>query len=48
MVSLGGRANPGSADTAALLALARQIRAGVRETFGVELANEPVLVGVSL
>jgi UDP-N-acetylmuramate dehydrogenase len=40
--------NPGSADTAALLALARQIRAGVRETFGVELANEPVLVGVSL
>lgn len=40
--------NPGSADTAALLTLARQIRAGVRETFGVELANEPVLVGVSL
>jgi len=40
--------NPGSADTATLLALARQIRAGVRETFGVELANEPVLVGVSL
>lgn len=40
--------NPGSADTAALLALARQIRDGVRETFGVELANEPVLVGVSL
>jgi UDP-N-acetylmuramate dehydrogenase len=40
--------NPGRADTAALLALARQIRAGVRETFGVELVNEPVLVGVSL
>ncbi len=40
--------NPGGADTAALLALARQIRAGVRETFGVELVNEPVLVGVSL
>jgi UDP-N-acetylmuramate dehydrogenase len=40
--------NPGSADTAELLALARQIRAGVWETFGVELANEPVLVGVSL
>ena len=40
--------NPGSADTATLLALARQIRAGVRATFGVELANEPVLVGVSL
>jgi len=33
---------------AALLALARLIRAGVRDTFGVELANEPVLVGVSL
>jgi UDP-N-acetylmuramate dehydrogenase len=40
--------NPGSADTATLLALARQIRAGVRATFCVELANEPVLVGVSL
>jgi UDP-N-acetylmuramate dehydrogenase len=40
--------NPGSADTAALLELARLIRAGVRETFGVELTNEPVLVGVSL
>jgi UDP-N-acetylmuramate dehydrogenase len=40
--------NPGSADTAALLALARQIRDGVRTTFGVELENEPVLVGVSL
>jgi UDP-N-acetylmuramate dehydrogenase len=40
--------NPGGADTAALLALARLIRAGVRETFGVELANEPALVGVSL
>lgn len=40
--------NPGSADAAGLLDLARQIRAGVRETFGVELAIEPVLVGVSL
>jgi len=40
--------NPGGADTAALLALAREIRTGVREAFGVELANEPVLVGVSL
>jgi UDP-N-acetylmuramate dehydrogenase len=40
--------NPGSADTAALLALARQIRAGVQEAFGVELETEPVLVGVSL
>jgi UDP-N-acetylmuramate dehydrogenase len=40
--------NPGNADTATLLALARQIRAGVRSAFGVELENEPVLVGVSL
>jgi UDP-N-acetylmuramate dehydrogenase len=40
--------NPGKADTAALLALAREIRAGVAEAFGVELANEPVLVGVTL
>jgi UDP-N-acetylmuramate dehydrogenase len=40
--------NPGGADTADLLALARQIRTGVRVAFGVELANEPVLVGVSL
>lgn len=40
--------NPGRADTAALLALARQIKAGVWEVFAVELTNEPVLVGVSL
>jgi UDP-N-acetylmuramate dehydrogenase len=40
--------NPGSATTAGLLALARQIRDGVRDTFGVSLAAEPVLVGVAL
>jgi UDP-N-acetylmuramate dehydrogenase len=40
--------NPGGADTAALLALASQIRDEVREIFGIELVNEPVLVGVSL
>jgi UDP-N-acetylmuramate dehydrogenase len=40
--------NSGSASTAGLMALARQIRDGVRETFGVSLAPEPVLVGVTL
>ncbi len=40
--------NPGSATTAGLLALAREIRDGVQDTFGVSLAAEPVLVGVKL
>jgi UDP-N-acetylmuramate dehydrogenase len=40
--------NPGEASTASLLRLARQIRDGVRTAFGVELANEPTLVGVEL
>jgi UDP-N-acetylmuramate dehydrogenase len=40
--------NPAGGSTASLIRLARQIRAGVAERFGVELANEPVLVGVSL
>jgi UDP-N-acetylmuramate dehydrogenase len=40
--------NPGSATTAGLMALARRIRDGVREAFGVSLAPEPVLVGVTL
>jgi len=40
--------NSGSASTAGLMALARQIRDGVRDTFGVSLAPEPVLVGVTL
>jgi UDP-N-acetylmuramate dehydrogenase len=40
--------NPGGATTASLLALAREIRDGVREAFGVELAGEPVLVGAAL
>jgi len=38
----------GSARTADLIALAREIRDGVREAFGVTLAPEPVLVGVTL
>jgi UDP-N-acetylmuramate dehydrogenase len=40
--------NSGSATTASLMALARQIRDGVRDAFGVTLAAEPVLVGVTL
>jgi UDP-N-acetylmuramate dehydrogenase len=40
--------NPGSATTAALMALAREIRDGVRDTFGVSLTPEPDLVGVAL
>ena len=37
-----------SATTAGLLTLAREIRDGVRDAFGVSLAPEPVLVGVTL
>ncbi|MFF2349183.1 UDP-N-acetylmuramate dehydrogenase [Kitasatospora sp. NPDC058115] len=40
--------NRGAATTEDLLALAREIRDGVRAAFGVELVNEPVLVGVRL
>ncbi len=40
--------NPGGGSTADLLALAREVRDGVREAFGVELVNEPVFVGVRL
>ena len=40
--------NRGGASTAELLALAREIRDGVRERFGVELVPEPTLVGVEL
>ena len=40
--------NPGSATTAGLMALAREIRDGVRDAFGVSLTPEPVLVGVTL
>jgi UDP-N-acetylmuramate dehydrogenase len=41
--------NPnGSASTADLLALAREVRDGVRAAFGVELVNEPTLLGVTL
>jgi UDP-N-acetylmuramate dehydrogenase len=40
--------NAGAARTAGLIRLARHIRDGVRAAFGVELANEPTLVGVQL
>ncbi|MDQ2812385.1 MAG: UDP-N-acetylmuramate dehydrogenase [Actinomycetota bacterium] len=40
--------NSGSATTAGLVALAREIRDGVRDAFGVSLTPEPVLVGVTL
>lgn len=40
--------NRGSATTRDLLALAREIRAGVEGRFGIRLENEPVLVGVEL
>ncbi|HEY3527758.1 MAG TPA: UDP-N-acetylmuramate dehydrogenase [Nocardioides sp.] len=40
--------NRGGATTAELLALAREIRDGVEERFGIRLVNEPVLVGCEL
>jgi UDP-N-acetylmuramate dehydrogenase len=40
--------NAGGASTASLVGLAREIRNGVRQAFGVELVNEPVLVGTEL
>ena len=40
--------NRGSATATDLLALAREIRDGVRAAFGVDLVNEPVMVGVAL
>jgi UDP-N-acetylmuramate dehydrogenase len=40
--------NRGGGTTAELLALAREIRDGVQERFGVTLVNEPVLIGARL
>jgi UDP-N-acetylmuramate dehydrogenase len=40
--------NRGGATTEELLALAREIRDGVRDRFGITLVNEPVLVGADL
>jgi UDP-N-acetylmuramate dehydrogenase len=40
--------NRGGASTAELLDLAREVRAGVRDRFGVTLQPEPLLVGLTL
>ncbi len=40
--------NRGGATAQDVVALARQVRDGVRDAFGVTLVNEPVLVGLSL
>ncbi|MFJ3900413.1 UDP-N-acetylmuramate dehydrogenase [Streptomyces sp. NPDC090025] len=40
--------NRGEATTEDLLALAREVVAGVRDAFGITLVNEPVTVGVQL
>lgn len=40
--------NRGRATTAELLSLAREVRRGVLETFGIALAPEPTLIGVEL
>ncbi len=40
--------NAGGATAADLIGLARQIAAGVRSAFGIELDHEPVLVGLTL
>ena len=40
--------NRGGATTAQLLTLAREVRDGVEEAFGVRLVNEPVTVGCTL
>src|SRR5262249_6688147 len=39
--------NAGGASAAELIHLAREIAAGVRSEFGIELAHEPVLVGLT-
>ncbi|NLF92022.1 MAG: hypothetical protein GX570_11890, partial [Corynebacterium marinum] len=40
--------NRGSASTSDLVALAREVRDGVRSRFGVTLVPEPVWVGASI
>jgi len=40
--------NRGTATTAELLALAREVRDGVRRAFGISLVPEPILVGCEL
>ena len=40
--------NRGGASAADVIDLARTVRDGVRDAFGVTLVNEPVLVGMTL
>jgi UDP-N-acetylmuramate dehydrogenase len=40
--------NRGGATTADLVAVAREVRDGVRAAFGIELVPEPVFVGLEL
>jgi UDP-N-acetylmuramate dehydrogenase len=40
--------NRGTGTTGALLSLAREVRDGVRATFGITLVNEPVLIDTVL
>jgi len=40
--------NRGGATASDVLALARQVRDGVEDAFGIRLVNEPVLVGEQL
>jgi UDP-N-acetylmuramate dehydrogenase len=40
--------NRGTASAQEILALARTVRDGVADAFGVRLVNEPVLVGLTL
>ena len=40
--------NRGPATAEDILSLAREVRDGVQDAFGVTLVNEPVLVGASL
>ncbi|MEA5453543.1 UDP-N-acetylmuramate dehydrogenase [Sinomonas sp. JGH33] len=40
--------NRGGATAKDLLALAREVRDGVHERFGIELTNEPLLIGIEL
>ena len=48
LINHGAPGGPGGASSASLVGLAREIRNGVRQAFGVELINEPVLVGAEL
>jgi UDP-N-acetylmuramate dehydrogenase len=40
--------NRGSASAADMAAIAREVRSGVVDRFGIELHPEPLLIGVSL